>query len=125
VPAVHDLALLAPASHWHVNSVFAGEDRIQQRSGAPEVVVHADDAAALGLEDGAKVDVGNRRGSFRAVLRVGDAARPGVAVTTKGRWAKLSPGGTTVNATVEERDSDMGGGAVYHDNRVRITPAAD
>jgi len=28
--------------------------------------------------------------------------------------------GATVNATVDERDSDMGGGAVYHDNRVRV-----
>jgi hypothetical protein len=26
-----------------------------------------------------------------------------------------------VNVTVAERDSDMGSGAVYHDNRVRIT----
>ena len=114
-------ALLAPASHWHVNSVFAGEGRVRERSGAVEVTVCAKDAAELGLPDGADVDVGNERGSFRAVLRVGEVARPGVAVTTKGRWAKLSPGQTSVNATVAERDSDMLGGAVYHDNRVWIT----
>jgi hypothetical protein len=29
-------------------------------------------------------------------------------------------GGATVNATVDERDSDMGGGALFHDNRVEI-----
>lgn len=29
-------------------------------------------------------------------------------------------GGATVNTTVDERDSDMGGGAVLHDNRVEI-----
>jgi hypothetical protein len=29
--------------------------------------------------------------------------------------------GATVNATVDERDSDMGGGAVYHDNRVEVS----
>ena len=29
-------------------------------------------------------------------------------------------GEATVNATVDERDSDMGGGAVFHDNRVEI-----
>jgi anaerobic selenocysteine-containing dehydrogenase len=28
--------------------------------------------------------------------------------------------GVTVKATVADRDSDMGGGAVYHDNRVRV-----
>jgi hypothetical protein len=31
--------------------------------------------------------------------------------------------GATINATVEERDSDMGNGAVYHDNRVRVDRA--
>jgi hypothetical protein len=29
-------------------------------------------------------------------------------------------GGSTVNATVNERDADMGGGAVFHDNRVEV-----
>jgi hypothetical protein len=29
-------------------------------------------------------------------------------------------GCANVNATVDERDSDMGGGAVFHDNRVEI-----
>ena len=33
-----------------------------------------------------------------------------------------APGGrrSRVNATVDERDADMGGGAVFHDNRVEI-----
>ena len=29
---------------------------------------------------------------------------------------------STVNATVGERDSDMGGGALFHDNRVEVAP---
>jgi len=33
---------------------------------------------------------------------------------------RIVKGGATVNATVDERDSDMGGGAVFHDNRVEI-----
>jgi hypothetical protein len=43
-----------------------------------------------------------------------------VVASTKGRWPGLSKDGATVNATVDERDSDMGGGAVFHDNRVEI-----
>ena len=38
----------------------------------------------------------------------------------KGQWPRLVKGGATVNATVDERVSDMGGGAVFHDNRVEI-----
>jgi anaerobic selenocysteine-containing dehydrogenase len=113
-------ALVAAAGRWHVNSTFAGEVRHRRRSGPVEVVVCAADAARDGLCDGQEVTVANDRGSFDAVLRIGPAARPGVAVTTKGRWGD---GADTVNATVAELDSDMGRGAVYHDNVVRIAAA--
>ncbi|MCU1394388.1 MAG: molybdopterin oxidoreductase [Ilumatobacteraceae bacterium] len=115
-------ALLAPASHFHVNSVFAGVDRNVARSGEPTVTVCAADAGSLGLDHGALVEVGNERGSFVARLAVGPSARAGVAVTVKGGWTKAFTGGRSVNATVVERDSDMGAGAVYHDNRVTIRP---
>lgn len=39
-----------------------------------------------------------------------------MVASTKGYW-----GAATVNAIVDERDSDMGGGAVYHDNRVEVS----
>ena len=62
----------------------------------------------------------NARGSFLAVAVVSDRVRPGVVASPKGRWPRDSKEGATVSATVDERDSDMGGGAVYHDNRVRV-----
>jgi hypothetical protein len=43
-----------------------------------------------------------------------------VVGSAKGRWPGLSKDGATVNATVDERDADMGGRAVLHDNRVEI-----
>jgi len=55
---------------------------------------------------------------------VSDRIRPGVVASAKGRWPRDSEHGATVNATVDERDSDMGGGAVYHDNRVRVDKSA-
>ncbi|MCU1399835.1 MAG: molybdopterin oxidoreductase, partial [Acidimicrobiales bacterium] len=120
VDADGTFALLATASHFHINSAFAGIDRNIERSGPPTVTVCLADAAANGLSDGTTVEVGNDRGSFTATLRVGPAARAGVAVTTKGGWTKAYTGGRSVNATVLEGDSDMGAGAVYHDNRVTI-----
>ena len=51
-----------------------------------------------------------------------DRVRPGVAATTKGRRPKLD-GGATVNATIDGRDSAMGQGAVFHDNRVEVALA--
>jgi anaerobic selenocysteine-containing dehydrogenase len=53
-------------------------------------------------------------------VEVTPRVRPGVVASTKGRWPRLLKDGATVNATVDERDADMGGGAVFHDNRVEI-----
>ena len=51
---------------------------------------------------------------------ISDRVRPGVIASTKGHWLKNVRGGANVNATVEERDADMGGGAIFHDNRVEV-----
>ena len=84
------------------------------------MLVNPADAAARGLTDGSAVRVYNDVGEFTARLEVSDRVQPGVVATTKGRWLKHTPGRATANAVVEERDADMGRGAVYHDNRVQI-----
>ena len=68
--------------------------------------------------------VANGRGAFFAIADVSNRVRPGVVASTKGQWPGDSKQGTNINATVDERDSDMGGGAVFHDNRVRIDKVA-
>ena len=98
--------------------------RQQRRSGTATLLVHPDDAAPLGIATGDDVRVANARGSFLAQADVSDRVRPGVVASTKGRWPGGSKGGATINATVDERDSDMGGGAVYHDSRVRVDRSA-
>jgi anaerobic selenocysteine-containing dehydrogenase len=118
--ARYPLALIAPASHYLLNSMFANVPDLERRQGSPSIVLHPDDAAARGLLDGDLVRVHNDRGEFRATVRVSDAVRPGVAAASKGFWPKRVPGAANANATVAERDSDMGGGAVFHDNRVEV-----
>src|SRR5918994_759433 len=114
-PGEDRLALIAAASHWFLNSMFANAADQLRRAGEPVVALHPDDAAARGLDAGDRVRVGNERGSFEAVLSVDDTARRGVAATTKGHWPKLLAGRAHVNAATEERDADLGGGAVFHD----------
>ena len=116
----YPLALVTPANHYFLNSIFANVPRQLQRSGAPTLLIHPDDAAPRHIAAGDEVRVANARGSFLAVADVSDRVRPGVVASTKGRWPRDSREGATVNATVDERDSDMGGGAVYHDNRVNV-----
>jgi anaerobic selenocysteine-containing dehydrogenase len=123
-PGEDRLALIAGASHWFLNSMFANAPAQLRRAGTLTVALHPEDAAARGLAAGDEVEIGNERGAFRATLVIGPAARRGVAATTKGHWPKLLAGGTNVNAVTEERDSDIGGGAVFHDCAVWVRAAA-
>jgi anaerobic selenocysteine-containing dehydrogenase len=117
----YPLALIAGASHFFVNTIFANKPELVRRAGPPQVILHPVDAKERGLADGQQVRVFNDRGSFVAAVTIAELVRPGVVATTKGHWLKVIQG-ANVNATVDERDSDMGGGAVFHDNRVEVEP---
>jgi anaerobic selenocysteine-containing dehydrogenase len=118
--AEYPLALVTPADHYFLNSIFANVPGQQRRGGGPALFIHPEDAAPLGVGSGDEVRVANARGAFRAIADVTDRVRRGVVASPKGRWPRHAEDGATVNATVVERDSDMGGGAVFHDNRVRV-----
>jgi anaerobic selenocysteine-containing dehydrogenase len=115
------LALIAAAKHYQLNSIFANSPGHARRQGSTTVLIHPDDAGARGITTGAMVRVYNDRGAFLARAELTDAVRPGLLASTKGAWPSREPGNATVNATVDERDADMGGGAVFHDNRVECT----
>jgi anaerobic selenocysteine-containing dehydrogenase len=116
----YPLLLITPANHYFLNSIFANMPAQQRRAGTPVLLIHPDDALPRHIASGDEICVANGRGSFDAVAEMSDAVRPGVVASSKGRWPCQSKRGATVNATVDDRDSDMGRGAVYHDNRVRV-----
>jgi anaerobic selenocysteine-containing dehydrogenase len=120
----HPLCLIAPASHWTLNTIFANKPDLRKKAGGPRITVHPDDALPRDLHNGDTARVFNARGSFLAEVEVSDRVRPGVVGSTKGHWLKHVRGGANINATVEERDADMGGGAIYHDNRVDVERAS-
>jgi len=117
----YPLALIAPASHYFLNAMFVNVPELAQRQGGPTIELHPDDARSRGLSDGELARVYNDRGEFQARVIVSDRVSPGVAAGIKGFWPKLVAGAANANATVAERDSDMGGGAVFHDNRVEVS----
>jgi anaerobic selenocysteine-containing dehydrogenase len=120
----YPLALLSPASRFFLNSTFASTAWHEQKMGGPRVHLHPDDAAARGLDDGARARVFNDRGSFEAAVVVDTATQPGVAFTYKAYWPRRSPGGRTVNSTTPLRDADYGGAPTFHDNRVEVEALA-
>ncbi|TDC78883.1 molybdopterin oxidoreductase family protein [Micromonospora sp. KC606] len=118
------LALISPAGRYFMNSTFASLPWHRDRTGPPRIHLHPVDAAARGLADGDRARVRNDRGAFLATVAVDDATRPGLAFTYKAYWARLSPGGNTVNAVTAVRDTDLGGGPTFHDTRVEVEAAS-
>lgn len=112
--------LVTPASHYFLNSIFANFSPSTSRQGEQSVLMNPADAAKAGRKEGDLVRVYNNRGSFHARLFVSEDVLEGIVASPKGQW--FGPDGTlaNVNATVDERDSDMGRGAVFNDNRVDI-----
>jgi anaerobic selenocysteine-containing dehydrogenase len=116
------LALITPKTHLFLNSTFANQRRQHSAQPHPEVVVHPDDAARRGIDDGARVRVFNDRGDFACVARVSDDARPGVAVAPMGWWNRDYERGRSAQATTSEELTDAGRAPIFNDNRVEVEP---
>jgi anaerobic selenocysteine-containing dehydrogenase len=111
------LRLVTGASHHFVSTSLASQPSLLHGEGTPFVEIHPVDAAARGIRSGDRVVIENDRGecSLRAVVT--DAVRPGVLVSPKGRWSRLS-GGRNVNWTTSDALGDMAGQSTFHGNRV-------
>ncbi|BCH67464.1 hypothetical protein RvVAT039_pl02970 (plasmid) [Agrobacterium vitis] len=116
---VYPFALVSGASHYILNSTFANNPDLGRQVGAPRVQIHPTDAGIREIKSGQLIRIFNSRGAFTAEANISEEVRPGVLGTTKGLWLKMV-GGTNLNATVDERDADLGGGSVFGDNRVDI-----
>lgn len=112
------LALITSANKRLLNSVYGNRLKHQAES-AVTVSVNPDDANSRGICDGERVRVWNARGEYSATLQISESIPRGIAQSPKGFWPKFN-GGKSVNATVAERDADMGQGATFKDNRVFI-----
>jgi anaerobic selenocysteine-containing dehydrogenase len=113
------LQLVTGASHHFVSSSLASQPGLLKNAGPPTLEIHPDDAAPRRIASGDEVIVENGRGSVRLQALVTDGVRPGVIVSPKGRWAKLS-GGRNVNWTTPDALADLAGQSTYHSNRVWV-----
>lgn len=109
----------APARHY-LNSSFNETPTSQRREGRPTVMMHPDDARALNLADGTRVQIGNQRGEIELWLEVFGGVQPGVVIS-ESLWPNHAfPGGLGINALTGADPAGPLGGAAFHDNRVWI-----
>jgi anaerobic selenocysteine-containing dehydrogenase len=107
----------APARQF-LNSSFTETEGSRRREGRPSAMVHPDDAARLGLNEGGKVRLGTARGEVVVHVRLFDGLQPGVVIV-ESIWPNTAfVGGIGINALTSDDPAPPMGGAVFHDTSV-------
>ncbi|MFB2551163.1 molybdopterin-containing oxidoreductase family protein [Ensifer soli] len=116
--AEHPFRLATSPARSFLNSTFAETPSSLKKEGRPEVMIHAEDAAALGIAAGDVVRLGNGRGSVRLHAAIGGGARRGVVIA-EGLWPNSAHlDGEGINVLTGADAVAPYGGAAFHDNRV-------
>ena len=121
--ARYPLAMISPPARNFLNSSFVNVKSLRDIEGEPLIEMHASDAAARGLADGARVAAFNDRGRYVATLKVSPRARPGVVNGLGVWWRKLGAEGTNVNEVTHQRLTDMGAAPAFYDCLVQVEAA--
>jgi len=114
----------APARSY-LNSSFTETPSSIKREGRPEVMIRAEDARALGIEDGAAVKIGNENGAVTLHARYFEGLTPNTVIVESIWPNQAFPEGVGINLLVSAEAAAPVGGAVFHDTAVWIAPAAD
>ncbi len=111
----------SPARHF-LNSTFTETPGSAAREGAPTLLIHPEDAGALGLADGAAVRVGNARGEVVLTLRFSPGLRRGVVIAESIFPNRAHAGGRGINTLIGADPVAPFGGAAFHDAAVWVRP---
>ncbi|CUA99593.1 molybdopterin oxidoreductase family protein [Pannonibacter indicus] len=122
--AEHPFRLVTAPARSFLNSSFTETPgSTKKEGGRPEVWMRPDEAAAAGLEDGARVILGNRRGEVLLHLRHVEGLAPGTVVS-EGIWPNTAfENGNGINTLIGAEPIAPYGGAAFHDCAVWVRPA--
>jgi anaerobic selenocysteine-containing dehydrogenase len=115
--AEYPFYLLTPNTKNSIHSQFNNLRMIRQVGPGPAVYIHPADAHRRGIGPRDRVRVFNERGELRLPVSLDGGLRRGCVCVTNGWWIEQ---GGAVNLCSAARETDMGHGAAFHDNRVQI-----
>lgn len=116
--SLHPFRLATSPARNFLNSTFSETPSGQKREVRPELMLHPDDAAMLGIVGGERVEIGNERGEVVLHARVDAAARPGVVIA-EGIWPNgAHERGEGINVLTGADPITPFGGAAFHDTKV-------
>ena len=123
-PAGDTLRLLSPAGKWQMNDSYGNDPNIRRVTGDAVIYLNPQDMSTLELSDGDEVSVFNETGKLRMHVAVSTIIPRGVALSYKGRWAKLDANHANVNTLNPGSKSDLGESSSVHGTLVRVARVA-
>ncbi len=118
--AAHPFRLATSPARGFLNSTFTETPTSLATERRPEVMIHPDDAAPLGIDNGDAVTLGNRRGEVRIHAKLFDGVRRGVLIA-ESIWPNSAyADGRGINTLTGADSIAPFGGAAFHDNKVWV-----
>ncbi len=121
--AEHPFRMVAAPARNYLNTSFTETPSSQAREQRPTVKLHPEAAADLGLGEGDRVRVGNKRASIVVHVELFDGLQPGTVVIESVWPNKAFEEGIGVNALIGADAGPPKGGAVFHDTAVWLRSA--
>ncbi len=120
----HPFRLATSPARQFLNSTFTETPGSRSREGRPELLLHPDDAADLGIAAGDRVETGNSRGEVVLHAKLFDGLRRGVVIA-EGIWPNgAHERGEGINVLTGADAAAPYGGAAFHDTKVWLRRAA-
>jgi anaerobic selenocysteine-containing dehydrogenase len=120
----HPFRLATSPARNFLNSSFTETPTSREKEVRPQLLIHPEDATAIGLGEGDRVEVGNRRGEVVLHARLFDGLKRGVVIA-EGVWPNSAhERGEGINVLTGSDAPAPYGGAAFHDNKVWVRRAA-
>jgi anaerobic selenocysteine-containing dehydrogenase len=111
------LVLMTPNTGSRIHSQFGNLKIIKQMAGETFIKISVYDALSRKISGGQRLRVFNYNGEMYGIAEVSNRISPGIVVFPNGIWISEDGG---VNRMTSGRETDIGFGAAFHDNRVEI-----
>jgi len=107
--------LMSPNTKNRIHSQFGNLKSIKTIDPEPYATINLGDAQSKGIQENDRIRVYNDRGELTIKVKTDASLRPGNIVIVNGYWRQE---GACPNMLSKGRETDMGHGTAFHDNRV-------
>ncbi|QDB99372.1 molybdopterin oxidoreductase family protein [Mesorhizobium sp. 8] len=121
----HPFRLATSPARNFLNSSFTETPVSKEKEVRPSLLIHPEDAAALGIAEDARVEVGNRRGEVVLHAKLFDGLKRGVVIA-EGIWPNSAhERGEGINVLTGADAPAPYSGAAVHDSKVWVRKAVE